>query len=259
MKETTPKVHLIAAPMIHWDNVYSYLRGIKGTKWYDRVVGGPVHDGEVLVEFAGRLCYRSWDVGLNPNVTRVREDSQEYFTNILKTGHGSVLEHANYTFLFQDVSRVYTHELVRHRPGIAISQESLRFVRLTELGFRIPTVLEPIRESVVTMVEALEDFQKTAAAKFGLDDEGVPFAIKKEITSALRRLAPLGLSTSILWTANIRTLRHVISMRTAKGAEEEIRTVFQEVARIMKKECAMLFADYEENADGEFVTPYWKV
>ncbi len=69
----------------------------------------------------------------------------------------------------------------------------------------------------------------------------MPFAIKKEITSALRRLAPIGLSTDILWTANVRTLRHVIEMRTAPGAEEELRTVFNLIAETMKAEAPNLF------------------
>ena len=59
----------------------------------------------------------------------------------------------------------------------------------------------------------------------------MPFHVKKEVTSALRRLAPIGLSTDIIWTANARTLRHVIEMRTAEGAEEELRLVFDKVAR----------------------------
>ena len=45
----------------------------------------------------------------------------------------------------------------------------------------------------------------------------MPFHVKKEVTSALRRLAPIGLSTDIIWTANARTLRHVIEMRTAEA------------------------------------------
>ena len=62
------------------------------------------------------------------------------------------------------------------------------------------------------------------AQELGIDEEGVPFHVKKEVTSALRRLAPTGLSTDILWTANARTLRHVIEMRTAPGAEVNTTT-----------------------------------
>ena len=144
-----------------------------------------------------------------------------------------MLEHANYSFALRNVSRVFTHELVRHRAGSAFSQESLRYVRLTDIGFRVPPALAPLRDRALAIVETLEEFQREAAASLDLDAEGVPFHVKKEVTSALRRLAPIGLSTDIIWTANLRTLRHVVEMRTAEGAEEELRLVFDEVARVM--------------------------
>jgi thymidylate synthase (FAD) len=170
-----------------------------------------------------------------------------------------VLEHANYSFALRNVSRVFTHELVRHRAGSAFSQESLRYVRLTDIGFRIPPVLEPVREQVLAIVEQLEEFQVSAAKELGIDSDGVPFHVKKEVTSALRRLAPLGLSTDIVWTANARTLRHVIEMRTAEGAEEELRSVFDEIARIMQAEAPNLFQDFVRQDDGSWVPEHRKV
>jgi thymidylate synthase (FAD) len=87
----------------------------------------------------------------------------------------------------------------------------------------------------------------------------VPFHVKKEVTSALRRLAPIGLSTDILWTANARTLRHVIEMRTAEGAEEELRMVFNEIALIMQAEAPSLFQDFSRQDDGSWVPEHHKV
>jgi hypothetical protein len=152
-----------------------------------------------------------------------------------------------------------THELVRHRAGSAFSQESLRYVRLTDIGFRVPPALEPVRERVVSIVEQLEEFQVEAAKELGIDAEGVPFHVKKEVTSALRRLAPIGLSTDIVWSANVRTLRHVIEMRTAPGAEEELRTVFDAVARVMVAEAPGLFQDFKREEDGSWVPEHRKV
>jgi thymidylate synthase (FAD) len=260
MHETTPSVHLIARPAIDLEAMRGYLDSVGGSSWLDnRLEGGEPNDGEMLVEFAGRMCYRSWEPGLNRNVTRIRTDKDEYFGNLLRSLHGSVLEHANYSFVFHNVSRVFTHELVRHRAGSAFSQESLRYVRLTELGFRVPPALEPIRDQVVSLVEQLEDFQVSAADALGLDEDGLPFAVKKEITSALRRLAPIGLSTDIVWTANLRTLRHVIEMRTAAGAEEELRLVFGRVAEIMLAEVPGLFQDFARDGDGAWIPEHRKV
>jgi thymidylate synthase ThyX len=152
-----------------------------------------------------------------------------------------------------------THELVRHRAGSAFSQESLRYVRLADIGFRVPPALEPVREQVLSIVEQLEEFQISAAKELGIDEDGVPFHVKKEVTSALRRLAPIGLSTDIVWTANARTLRHVIEMRTAPGAEEELRLVFNEIAQILQAEAPGLFQDFARHDDGAWVPEHRKV
>jgi thymidylate synthase (FAD) len=260
--ETQPAVFLIARPSLEVEGMRGYLRDVGGESWLERRLeepGGSPNAGELLVEFAGRACYRSWEPGLNPNVSKVRTDQREYFANILRSAHGSVLEHANYSLALRNCSRVATHEIVRHRAGSAFSQESLRYVRLEDIGFRVAPALEPVREQVLAIVERLEEFQRSAAKELGIDDEGVPFHVKKEVTSALRRLAPIGLSTDIIWTANVRTLRHVIEMRTAPGAEEELRLIFDKVARVMQHEAPGLFQDFKREDDGSWVPEHRKV
>jgi thymidylate synthase (FAD) len=293
MHESSPAVFLIARPSIDVEGMRGYLRDVGGESWLERRLGeasdragehgkatgegsgesvrespgegtgerdsAGLNGGELLVEFGGRACYRSWEPGLNPNVSKVRTDQREYFANILRSAHGSVLEHANYSFALRNVSRVFTHELVRHRAGSAFSQESLRYVRLADIGFRVPPALEPVREQVLSIVEQLEEFQVSAAKALGIDEEGVPFHVKKEVTSALRRLAPIGLSTDIVWTANARTLRHVIEMRTAEGAEEELRLVFDRIAQMMQAEAPGLFQDFVRQDDGSWVPEHRKV
>jgi thymidylate synthase (FAD) len=260
--ETRPTVFLIARPSVDLEAMRGYLRDVGGESWLTRRLADAdesPNPGELLIEFGGRACYRSWEPGLNPNVSKVRTDQREYFANILRSAHGSVLEHANYSFALRNVSRVTTHELVRHRAGSAFSQESLRYVRLQDIGFRVPPALEPARERVLAIVEQLEEFQRSAAQELGIDDEGVPFHVKKEITSALRRLAPIGLSTDIIWTANVRTLRHVIEMRTDEGAEEELRLLFDRIGTIMQAEAPGLFQDFSRQADGTWAPEYHKV
>jgi thymidylate synthase (FAD) len=262
MHETTPQVFLIARPSIDVAGMRGYLADVGGESWLERRLeesDGDPNAGEMLIEFGGRACYRSWEPGLNPNVSKVRTDQREYFANILRSAHGSVLEHANYSFALRNCSRVFTHELVRHRAGSAFSQESLRYVRLTDIGFRVAPALEPVREKVLAIVEQLEEFQVSAAKDLGIDDDGVPFHVKKEVTSALRRLAPIGLSTDIIWTANARALRHVIEMRTAPGAEEELRLVFDRIARIMQAEAPGLFQDFACDHEGSWVPDFHKV
>lgn len=215
---------------------------------------------EKMTEVYSRLCYRSYGAGLNKNVTKIREGAAEHLMNVIQSGHGSVMEHAVLNFVFADVSRVLTHELVRHRVGVAISQESLRYVRLTDLGAYLPDcfrggVGEEMMRRIFTY---LEEVQLELANVFGLDDMK-EFSLKKKLTSAMRRLAPIGLTTTIGWSANIRTLRHVIPLRTSEHAEEEIRIVFSKVGHICKRLYPTLFQDFTFHPDeGNDMVGEWK-
>lgn len=260
MRFVQPKVRLIGRPSVDYEEVASYLKEVGGEAWLERLDRSTVNDAQNLAEICGRTCYRSWEPGLNPNVTRVRMDQESYLENILASAHGSVLEHLTYNFIFSDVSRVETHEQVRHRVGTAISQESLRFVRLDDLPFWIPDWAqedEELMARAIHLLEEMEAFQVWMADHFKLDDDGVPFKEKKHKTSFMRRFAPEGVATTIVWSANVRTLRHVIECRTAEGAEEEIRLVFGKVGELMKKEAPALFGDYTVTDDGTWV-PGWR-
>jgi thymidylate synthase (FAD) len=258
MRTVEPEVFLVSRPELDYDELARYLGEVGGESWLERLDRGDL-DAQNLAEFAGRLCYRSFEPGLNPNVVRIRDNQADYLRNILASAHGSVLEHLNFSFVLHNVSRVLTHELVRHRPGVAISQESLRFVRLDELPFWFPEWAQTdaeLMKRATAVLEQLEQFQVWMAGHFGLDEEGVPFSEKKHRTSFMRRFAPEGLATGLVWTANVRTLRHTIESRTAAGAEEEIRLLFHRIGELMVKEAPALFGDYVVE-DGAWI-PGWR-
>ncbi len=261
MKLVEPKVFKVGETVADYDGVKAYLAEIGAAGWR---TDAPT-DAEGLVEIFGRGCYRSFEPGLNLNVTKVRDGNKEYIANILKQGHGSVLEHSSVNFIFLYVSRVFTHELVRHRVGTAMSQESLRFVRLDDLNFWIPPDIRANPRALEIFEEAIasgERWQKELAVVLGLDEPGVDFHHKKKMTSAMRRIAPEGLATMIGWTGNFRTLRHVIEQRTDPGAEHEIRLVFGKVADIAAQRWPNVFGDYEVSiVDGLpwYQTPHGKV
>lgn len=266
MRQVEPQVYLVARPDLDYDVIARYLREVGGESWLERLDRGDLDDekplaadAQNLAELAGRLCYRSWEPGLNPNVTRVRPDQESYLQNILKSAHGSVLEHATFSFVLHNTSRVTTHEVVRHRPGTAVSQESMRFVRLADLPFWFPEWAqedEELMRRATAMLEQLEEFQRWMAEHFGLDEEGVKFSEKKHRTSFMRRFAPEGVATGLVWSANVRTLRHTIEARTAPGAEEEIRLLFGRIGELMYAECPALFGDYTVE-DGAWI-PAWR-
>ena len=244
MIETQPKVYCVAKTEIDDSKLEQFISDI-GQNWSSNTE----NSADELIEVAGRLCYRSWapydgTSGTNQNVTRIRTDNSEYIRNIIKSNHGSVLEHANISMIFQDVSRVFTHELVRHRAGMAYSQESLRYVRLDQLKFWLPQEIkenEELTNLYIETIEYLEGVQKRLNQIVNL--EGKDFSEKKKWTSRFRRLAPIGLATSILVTGNLRAWRHIINMRGGDGAEEEIKLVMDQVVPILKDFAPAVFSD----------------
>ncbi len=213
-------------------------------------------DGRALVEFAGRVCYESYEPGLNPNVTKVRDSPKEYFENVIRRGDGSILEHGWISFALIGVSRVLTHELVRHRVGTAISQESLRYVRPTQIKFWIPDELtEDQRDAMAEAVDEIESAYRNLENQVPWDK--LSMDAKKRLTSALRRILPDGIGTNMIWSANHRTLRWIVEMRTDPAAEVEIRMVFDQIAEICRRDYPELYGDFEatELADG---TKSWK-
>jgi thymidylate synthase (FAD) len=239
------KVYLLAMTRLE-DGFADFLNDLNITSW----VEPEASDGDLLVETAGRLCYKSWapyepgnSKELNANVTKIREGNGSYVKNLLTSKHTSTLEHVNFTFLLRGCSRVLTHELVRHRAGMAYSQESLRYCRLEHLEIVLPPVASEHAEELI--YDSVDHTRQTITQlnKMLLDDGTVTdFYTKKQLTSLIRRIAPIGVKTNIMFTANARALRHIIALRTSKHAEVEIREVFLEVASVCKEKCPNIFA-----------------
>jgi thymidylate synthase (FAD) len=247
-----PQVFHVAQTRIIESGMQGYFDALGIPDW---VTDAP-SDAERLIEVLGRGCYRSFQVGMNKNVTKIREGNQPYIGNILKTKHGSVVEHATDSYIFLDVSRVLTHELVRNRVGNSFSQESLRYVRLDSLQGWFPKVFQdhPKRDQLfayfVQKFTTREEEQIELAQILEIDS--IPdFKTKKKLTSAMRRFAPLGLATMIGYSGNHRALRWAIEQRTDDVAEEEIRIVFGELAEEQRRCYPNLYQDMtSEIVDG---------
>ena len=132
-QQIQPSVFLVAATAIDTSGLQAYLQHIKVPNW----TTDSKNDHEILTEVAGKSCYMSFDTSLNQNLTRVgARNNEDYIQDgLIATRHGSVLEHVSVSFIITDVTRVVTHELIRHRAGTAISQLSARYLTTDELYY----------------------------------------------------------------------------------------------------------------------------
>lgn len=234
-----------------------------------------VTDPALLIALAAKRCYKSFEPGLNPNVTKVRTDLVEYIDNILASGHGSVFEHAVYNFAIEGVSRVFTGEMNRHRAGWAISEGSMRYIRFDkDIPYWVPNSIRENPDDNADLAErkratreifdrafgATEEFYKELLDVWDMEEGSHNFHYKKRVTSCLRRIVGMGVATGGVWSGNMRALRHVITMRADQpSAEEEIFHVFSKVAELMIASEPMLFGDFEKDASGSWKPKYKKV
>ncbi len=196
-------------------------------------------NAEQVIEMACRTCYLSFH-RYNPPAS-----TDELIKKILRKGHHSVLEHAHATFRIKGGSRVFTHELIRHRL-ISPSQESQRYV---QYGKTRPYdyVLPPSVEKTPFAERYMELASETQAFYEEMVKGGVP----KEDA---RYILPNATTSEIVISANFREFRHLCSVRCTPFAHWEIRKVCFEMLKILKKEAPITFYDFVLNEENNTVT-----
>jgi len=240
-----PNVYLVGRPCAVGKNLLKFLED-EGVAEYFPHADRAVQDSpaQALCEIAGRLCYMSFR---NPRPG----GTSAYFQNIIESGHGSILEHANWNFIITGVSRSFTHELVRHRAGFAYSQLSQRYVDESEANHVVPPAMQDSAACGKGTRAILQAAVREARAKYTkfVEDhlaciENPTTADVKAARQAARAVLPACIETKIFVTANARALRHFIELRGSRHADREIRKVAFKILEIMQDEAPALFGDY---------------
>ena len=160
-----------------------------------------------LVAAAARLCYSKYTPDkVYEGLTQ--EKAAKLIADIKASGHMSPFEHANFTFGASGLSRVTTHQLVRHRMA-SYSQQSQRYVSMSDN----PVVVPPCRP------ECAELFEKAAESARNYYNELVAMGMDKEVA---RYILPHGGCTNIIFTMNARELLHFFNLRLCRRAQWEI-------------------------------------
>jgi thymidylate synthase (FAD) len=230
------QIYLLARPSFDVNALLSFLT--EQTVDWRRSSGAT--EAEEIVEIAGRVCYMSF--GKHQSA----RSNAEYLDNLIMSGHESVLEHVNWTFLLEGVSRAFTHQLVRHRPGWAYSQLSQQYVDEADAQFVEP---EEIRgdpelsrewhEAVAATREAYVRLRELLSKSAGRNKEQL-----RRVRSAARSVLPNATETKILVTANARALRHFFQVRGAIEGDSEMRLVCAQLLTLVQREAPNLFCDF---------------
>jgi thymidylate synthase (FAD) len=220
------------------------------------VATSAINHGEQLAKYAGQLCYQSWNGKFTKNC-----NVDTYLERIKSEGHGSVLEHASYTIQFTGIDRADTHELVRHRAGMAYSQVSQRyvdspnFVLPVSLRNRDPEDKEVVRWYNWISFTILPEYER----RLGTDYEKIPVRDRKLRVESARRCLPNETEAPILVTGNLRAWRHIFEMRCSKYADASIRAVMLEAYYLLRSHEYHVFSDFQVGSDGSLTPKHSKV
>lgn len=263
-----PGIIMVAKPAVNIAGFREFFRqfdrtdpSLKFEQYVDDTT--PLPPAEQLCKIAGQACYASYapkgvDKNGKPTGRSMNDEAAKYFENIKTSGHGSVLEHPNFTFFFFGVSRSFTHELVRHRAGWGYSQLSQRYVggkvlRFVERPEYIGNVLLH-EQCEARMDRNAEEYDQTTTTLYEMQKQGDEALIsgdqkterRKKVQQVARSMLPNETETHIFATGNVRAWRHVIEMRANPAAEIEIRRVAFRTYLCLKRVAPILFGDYKE-------------
>lgn len=186
---------------------------------------------ELTIAHAASTCYDSKPKELEP--------ARKMIKAIIKSGHESCIEHASATFILNGISRVVTHELVRHRIGFSYSQRSQRYVNEHEPSYVVPQEIAKIPGAMTVFKAAME---KAWEAYASLQKIGM----KNEIA---RYVLPNACTTKITVTANFRAWRNFLKLRCSKRAQPEIRELAYKLLDELCKIAPACFEDLKDESN----------
>lgn len=151
-----------------------------------------------------------------PDMTSIDKENEEnrnvFLQQIFNSGHLSVFEHASFTFAIEGVSRITSHQLVRHRLA-SFSQRSQRYTTSNGISCVTPPSIQGNPQAKEKFEHALRNVFETYQS---LLDAGIP----KEDA---RYILPHGWTTGLIVTMNVRELFHFLQLRLCTKAQWEIR------------------------------------
>ena len=243
---------MLAKPSVNIANLGDFLDGFAPELQFAQYLDDPtaLPPAAQLCKTAGQVCYMSFAPKRTYNA-----DAARYFRNIMESGHGSVLEHANFTFLFFGISRSVTHELVRHRAGMAFSQVSQRYVSGRVLRFvERPEYAgdEALHGAFERRIDlAAQEYEEIAQRLLAQQKSGSELLsadaktdLRKKVQQAARSVLPNETEAPIVVTGNVRAWRHFLEMRANPHAEIEIRALAFRAYQCLVAVEPLLFGDY---------------
>ena len=181
----------------------------------------------IKIERMARNCYNS---PMSDNA-QARGD---FITKLVKAGHESVIEHVSVSFMLT-VPRSISHQIVRHRIGVAYSQQSQRYIDLSKAPLKVIAPVPELKASELMLWRESVEFAALTYNKL------IAAGVRPE---QARSVLPNCTATKLGMTANLRAWRHILKERYLnQRADPAIREVMSQVAAKLKVMYSAVFGD----------------
>ncbi len=210
---------------------------------------------ERVVALAAKLCYSNTDVEtLGNNITE--QSSKDFVKLLFELGHESPVEHVNFTFAVEGVSRALLAQLTRHRIA-SYSVQSQRYVKLDNFKYIVPPEIESddkAKEMFISAMESslesynrltevlLQKYIKQSGKTMEQLDKKQLSAFEKKAIEDARFVLPNACETKIVFTMNARSLYNFFKHRLCYRAQWEIRQMSLEMLKLVFEKAPELFS-----------------
>ena len=188
---------------------------------------------DMVVYKAARTCYQAGTIDDIAEPTQ--EQLEKFIRGLVRSGHESPTEHVSFTFAVEGISRVVSHELVRHRIA-SYSQQSQRYVDYSDKNLAGDMYIpQEIKDSPM----ASEVYKKAIAESVSAYNALVDLGIKPQDA---RYVLPNATPTQIIYTMNARTLLNFFGLRCCRRAQPEMQELAFAMLAEVKKVAPVIFA-----------------
>lgn len=208
---------------------------------------------ELAVASAAKLCYSP------ATIETIREGLDEQrvasFVEMLsEIGHESPIEHANFTFGIEGVSRALLAQITRHRIA-SFSVQSQRYVTENDFEYVTPPEIAADEEASALFLEAMqkdkEYYDKITDILHekhfntfileGMDEKSAKRAAEKKAIEDARFVLPNACDTKMVVTMNARSLMNFFRHRCCNRAQWEIKAVADQMLKLVLEVAPNLF------------------
>jgi thymidylate synthase (FAD) len=165
-------------------------------------------------------------------------DKENLIRRVVEKGHRSVLRHGVFTFMLRDVSRVLTHQLVRHTAGVAISQQSQRYTKLDDDRCYYVT---PDSIKFSSFNQKYEDTMKD------LQDFYLEMIDNDIEAEDARFILPNATKSNIMFSGNGETFFNFFKARICNRAQDEIMNLAINMHYILEQQIPCIFENVPNN------------